>query len=184
MYKRQEEFVARTKYRCGSCNVLHKSGEDLVFCSLCQTNGCGNCLPIVLDTLPAVCYTCFHKDIDKAIQDQVASAGSASGSSSDDDDSSDSGEGEAEVSAETLAVALDPGNDGKFVLGRRAAGSVEDEIVQHTKLKTLHLSHDVHTFVLSCGRRFSLETHTHLFGFPVFDYPRCRDCFGNLQEEG
>ena len=68
--------------------------------------------------------------------------------------------------------------------GRKAAKDVGDEIVQHLVSKTLHFikrSSEDRT-VLACGRRVS-ERFEFLEYLPVFDWPRCRTCFGTEQSE-
>ena len=173
-----EEGFGKTQHRC-VCGAFFKNHEELVFCAECQTNGCGQCMPMVRDVLPKVCYTCFHQDVDRAVEEEVAEAGSSSGSDSFDSSSS---EEEADAAAEKVALALVPGQIVGIVLGRRAAGNVDDTVVQHIKIKTLHLCNELGEQVLACGRRFNKDTHQVLRTFPVFEYPRCKDCFGTVQE--
>ena len=172
-------------YKCGSCNTRFKNGDRLVSCTQCQEFGCDLCLPTLENEGVVTCFSCFHRVADeKAAEENVSSS---EGSPSESDDSSDnSSDPEGETAAEIVATNLHDGRDkveDTFKLGKKAAGGMDDGLVQNNRLKTIHLCKDFSSSVLSCGRPCGEDTHSQLLSLPSFQFPKCRDCFGTIVAE-
>ena len=134
-------------------------------------------MPALEDELGVLqCFTCYHAASDSRPEDRLSESESSACTDKDKDNSSS--DSEDCKAAEVFAQLIDEIPVGIF-LGRRAAGKPDDVLIQHRKLKTVHLCHDELTLTLSCGRKFEFSSHAKLESMPTFRFPKCKDCFGN-----
>ena len=161
-----ERFV-----ECRACGRTLSSQFDISECDTCGVEGCSGCLSFIRsDDHVSRCYHCHDQ---KRIEHEGASSSGSESDSSSSSESEDS-ESEAMINSEKVAAVLaKPGTK-----CRRPAKIEGRTLVQHKVLKTLHLGRFGSENLLSCGRNYSKATHDVLEHDPLFQWPRCKDCYG------
>lgn len=164
-------------FRCSGCNLSHKSIRTVWNCEQCMSGGCSHCMPVYNFESKIVCYTC-HNDVDDGFGTRAEIIEDLSSGSDDSESScSDSSleNGEYDRAAETFAQRS---------TGRFPARNAGEDIAQHKVSRTLHL---VKQFVsdkqlLACGRQLN-EAYEVLACIPVFEWPKCKVCFGSKSSD-
>ena len=113
---------------------------------------------------------------DQRAFDDEGAVSSDSDSESSSGSESENSESEAMINSEKVAAVLaKPGTR-----CRRPAKLAGCTLFQHKVLKTLHLGRLGSDNLLSCGRNYSKATHDEIEHDPLFQWPRCKDCFGKV----
>ena len=143
----------------------------LLLCDYCGREGCVKCSEMNPRPKGLQCMDCWYgqDDDDADSDDRISDTESSDSEISEQPDSSDFEEDEGNKAAEVVAQAT---------RGRKASGSLQDGVWQHAMTKTLHLAKGDH---LGCGRKQEFP-FTRLPEMPAIDWPRCKGCFGTLQQ--
>ena len=193
----QDGFEVRdSMFRCSQCSLSHSESFSIFACDECGEKGCTHCMGVSAALGRIVCSACnillnpldlFDGQLDDAPLSSDSSESECSGESN-----SEVEESIAEIAAEAVAELRQP---------RRPARDPDDFLVQHKGTKTLHMlrkvdeSEGIETVddlrskiaeglicKLTCGRIFS-DNFAFLRIIPVFDWPKCRTCFGDMKQD-
>lgn len=173
--------------RCPECEYVHASERTIYTCDRCEVRGCSTCMLVVCSLGSLLCYSC-HAESDsfcigsQPSDDEINHSDSSDSSESEEENSSSEHEADA-VDRAVESIATDNSIFGD-VYTRRPARNPDDYFVQHVTLKTLHLkrSEESETMHMVCGRVITDKFEIMEF-IPVFDWPRCKICFGSPAEK-